>query len=104
MSQGRRSRETNTGTGEDYTLNNMKYFRDPAPDQQPDGSEERDDEFNPEDLNDSKDSNYLPLSEEEVSLGAKDFIVPEDPLDQERFKWKLIATTRSLKKKQQQIH
>ena len=27
----------------------------------------------------SKDSNYLPLSEDEVSLGDEDFIMPEDP-------------------------
>jgi hypothetical protein len=34
----------------------------------------------------------MPLSEEEISLGAKDFIVPKDPLDQECFKRQLIAT------------
>ena len=48
---------------------------------------------------DSKDSDYLPLSEEEVSLGDKDFIVPEEPAEQERFKRQLVATARSLKKK-----
>ena len=48
---------------------------------------------------DSKDSNYLPLSEDEVSLGDKDFIVPEEPTEQECFKRQLIATARSLKKK-----
>ena len=52
---------------------------------------------------DSEDSNYLLPSEDEVSLGNKDFIVPEDPLKQERFKRRLIATARSLKKKQQQL-
>ena len=31
------------------------------------------------------------------------FIVPEEPLEQERFKRQLIATARSLKKKQQQL-
>ena len=51
---------------------------------------------------DSEDSNYLPLSEDEVSLGDEDFIVPEEPVDQECFKRRLIATARSLKKKQQQ--
>ena len=45
----------------------------------------------------------MPLSEDEVSLGDKDFIVPEDPIEQERFKRRLIATARSLKKKQQQL-
>ena len=50
---------------------------------------------------DSEDRNYLPLSEDEVSLGDEDFIVPEEPAEQERFKRRLIATARSLKKKQQ---
>ena len=51
---------------------------------------------------DLEDSNYLPLSEDEVSLGNEDFIVPEEPLEQEHFKRQLIATARSLKKKQHQ--
>ena len=38
-----------------------------------------------------------------MSLGNEDFIVPEGPLEQERFKLQLIATARSLKKKQQQL-
>ena len=37
-----------------------------------------------------------------MSLGDEDFIMPEEPLEQERFKRRLIATARSLKKKQQQ--
>ena len=37
-----------------------------------------------------------------MSLG-EDFIVPEEPLEQECFKRQLIATARSLKKKQQQL-
>ena len=52
---------------------------------------------------DSEDSNYLPLSEDEVSLGDEEFIVPEEPIEQEHFKRRLIATARSLKKKQQQL-
>ena len=35
---------------------------------------------------DSEDSNYLPLSEDEASLGTEDFTVPEEPLEQERYK------------------
>ena len=50
-----------------------------------------------------EDSNYFPLSEDEVSLGDEDFIMPEEPLEQEHFKRWLIATARSLKKKQQQL-
>ena len=30
---------------------------------------------------DSEESNYLPPSEDEVSLGDEDFIVPEEPLE-----------------------
>ena len=45
----------------------------------------------------------MPLSEDEVSLGNEEFIVPEDPVKQERFKRRLIATANSLKKRQQQL-
>ena len=38
-----------------------------------------------------------------MSLGNGNFIMPEEPLEQERFKRRLIATARSLKKKQQQL-
>ena len=45
----------------------------------------------------------MPFSEDEVSLGDEEFIVPEDPVEQECFKHRLIATAKSLKKKQQQL-
>ena len=45
----------------------------------------------------------MPLSEDEVSLGDEEFIVPEDPIEQEHFKHRLMATANSLKKKQQQL-
>ena len=45
----------------------------------------------------------MPLSKDEVSLGDGEFIVPEDPIEQERFKRQLIATAKSLKKKHQQL-
>ena len=45
----------------------------------------------------------MPLSEDEVSLGDEEFVVPEDPVEQERFKRRLMATAHSLKKKQQQL-
>ena len=41
---------------------------------------------------DSEDNNYIPLSEDEVSPGTEDFIMPEEPLEKERFKRQLIAT------------
>ena len=45
--------------------------------------------------------NYMTPSEDEVSLSDDKFGVPEDPMEQERFKRRLMATARSLKKKQQ---
>ena len=45
----------------------------------------------------------MPPSEDEVSLRDDEFGVPEDPVEQERFKRRLMATARSLKKKQQQL-
>ena len=45
----------------------------------------------------------MPLSEDEVSLGDEEFIMPEDPIEQERFKRRLIAIAKNLKKKQQQL-
>ena len=56
---------------------------------------------NTADNEDLEDINYLPVSKEDVSLGNDDFIVPEEPLEQERFKRRLIATAWSLEKKQQ---
>ena len=43
----------------------------------------------------------MPPSEDEASLD--EFVVPEDPFEQERFKSRLMATASSLKKKQQQL-
>ena len=43
----------------------------------------------------------MPLSQDEESLGDEEFIMPEDHVEQERFKRRLMATTNSLKKKQQ---
>ena len=51
----------------------------------------------------SEEDNYMPISEDEASLGNEEFIVPEDPVEQERFKRRLMATANSLKKKQQQL-
>ena len=50
-----------------------------------------------------EDDNYMPPSEDEASLDDDEFVVPEDPVEQERFKCRLIATANSLKKKQQQL-
>src|SRR4051812_4695263 len=45
----------------------------------------------------------MPPSEDEASLDDDEFVVREDPVEQERFKRRLIATANSLKKKQQQL-
>ena len=45
----------------------------------------------------------MPPSEDEASIDNDEFVVLEDPVEQERFKRRLIATTNSLKKKQQQL-
>ena len=46
-----------------------------------------------------EDDNYMPPSEDEASLDDVKFVVPEDPVEQERFKRRLMATVSSLKKK-----
>ena len=45
----------------------------------------------------------MPPSEDEASLNDDEFVVPEDPIEQERFKRRLMAMASSLKKKQQQL-
>ena len=45
----------------------------------------------------------MPNDPDDENLNNEDFIMPETPLEQERFKRQLIATARSLKKKQQQL-
>ncbi|KAE8782117.1 hypothetical protein D1007_44497 [Hordeum vulgare] len=57
----------------------------------------------PEDLDDSEDNNYVPPIKEDEILRDEDFIVPEDPLDQELFRQHLIATPRRLQIKQRQV-
>ena len=42
----------------------------------------------------------MPPSEDKASLDDDEFVVPEDPVEQERFKRRLIVTENSLKKKQ----
>ena len=36
----------------------------------------------------------MPLSEDKVSLGDEEFIVPVEPVEQERFKRRLMATAK----------
>ena len=46
-------------------------------------------------------NNYTPPSEDEVSLDNDEFGVPEDPVEQVRFRRRLIATAKSLQRKQE---
>ena len=46
-----------------------------------------------------EDDNCMPPSEDEASLDDDEFVVPKDPVEQERFKRRLMATASSLKKK-----
>ena len=48
-----------------------------------------------------EDDNYMPPSENEASLDDDEFVMPEDPVEQKCFQRRLMATARSLKKKQQ---
>ena len=45
----------------------------------------------------------MPPSGDEASLDDDEFVVPEDPVEQECFKSRLMAMANSLKKKQQQL-
>ena len=101
-SKSRRSKDSNTGTGEDNTPEGAEDNEDPV-DAATEQDEREDGQVSPGKQathEDSKDSSYLPLFEDEASLGTEDFIVPEEPLEQERFKRQLVATAMSLKKKQ----
>ena len=104
-SKSRREKDSDTGTRENNTpddAEDKEYPVEPTSEQ----DEREDERVSPDEQavnEDSEDSNYLPLSEDEVSLGNEDFIMPEEPLEQQRFKQWLIAIARSLKKKQQQL-
>ena len=100
-SKSHRRKDSNTSIGDDNTPDGAEDREDP--DEQTAEQDDREDgQVSPDEQainDDSEGSTYLPLSEDETSLGNKDFIVPEEPLEQERFKRQLITTARSLKKK-----
>ena len=99
-SKPRHSKDGNIGTGENSTPGDAENNEDPvgatSKQEKHDNRQDNPDEQAIED--DSEDDSYRPPSKEETSLGNEDFIVPEDPLEQERFKLQLIATARSVKK------
>ena len=96
------SKSSDTRIGDNNTPDSAEDDDNPL---QPD-LERKDEQASPPEQaanGESEDDNYMPLSEDEASLGNEEFIVPEDPVEQERFKCRLIATANSLKKKQQQL-
>ena len=101
-SKPRHSKNSDTGTRDNSTPDDAEDENNPA---QPSFEEARqeDGQAIPDEQamnEDSEDDNYMPLSEDEVSLGDKEFIMPKDPVEQERFKHQLIAAAKILKKKQ----
>src|SRR3954469_6733353 len=95
-SKSRQSKNSDTGTGDNNTL-------DSAEDNslQQDSAQEDGEASPPERAADREveDDNYMPPSENEASLDGDEFVVPEDPVEQERFKRRLMATVNSLNKK-----
>ena len=100
-SKSRHSKTSDTGTRDNSTPDDAEDKNNPT---QPSFEQARqeDGQVSPDKQamdGDSEDDNYMPLSEEKSSLGDEEFIVPEDPIEQEPFKRRLIATAKSLKKK-----
>ena len=100
--KSRQSKSGDIGTGDNNTPDSAEDNNNPL---QQDLEQEDEGASSPERAADGEeeDDNYMPPSEDEASLGDGEFAVPEDPVEQERFKRRLIATANSLKKKQQQL-
>ena len=99
-SKSRHSKNSDTDTRDNNTPDSAEDDDNPL---QPDLEREDEQASPPEQAADgeTEDDNYMPFSEDEVSLSDEEFIVPEDPVEQERFKRRLIATAKSLKRKQE---
>ena len=96
-SRPRPSKSSDTGTRDNNAANSAEDEDNPL---QP-GFVRKDGLASPKEQaadGESEDDNYMPLSDDEASLGDEEFTVPEDPVEQERFKRRLIATAKSLKK------
>ena len=99
-SKSRQSKSGDTGTGDNNTPDSAEDNHNPLQhdveleDEQASPLEQAAD-------GEPEEDNYMPLSEDEASLDDEEFIMPEDPVEQECFKRRLIATGSSLKKKQQ---
>ena len=97
-SKSRQSKIGDTGTGDNNTPDSAEDGNNPL---QHDLGQEDGEASPPERTADgeAEDDNYMPPFEDEASLDDDEFTVPEDPVEQERFKRRLMATTNSLKKK-----
>ena len=95
-SKSRHSKNGDSGTGD----NNTPESAEDNPLQQ--DSAQEDAEASPHERaadEEVEEYNYTPPSEDEASLDDDEFVVPEDPIEQESFKRRLMATANSLKKK-----
>ena len=101
-SKSRQSKSGDTGTGDNSTPDSAEDDDNPL---QQDLEREDGEASPPERAADgeAEDDNYMPPSEDEVSLDDDEFVVPEDPIEQERFQRRFMATANSLKKKHQQL-
>ena len=101
-SKSRQSKSGDPCTGDNSTPDSAEDDNNPL---QQDLGQEDGEASPPERATDgeAEDDNYMPPSEDEASLDDDEFVVPEDPVEQERFKRRLIATANTLKKKQQQL-
>ena len=79
-SKSRHSKSSDTGTRDNNTPDSAEDDGNPL---QPDLEREDEQASPPEQAADgeSEDDNYMPLSEEEVSLGDEEFVMPEDPVE-----------------------
>ena len=98
-SKSRQSKSGDTSTGDNNTPDSAEDNKNPL---QQELDQEDEGASSPERAagGEGEDDNYMPPSEDEASLGDDEFAMPEDPVEQERFKRRLIATTNILKKKQ----
>ena len=101
-SKSRQSKSGDTGTGDNNTPDSAEDNNNPLQqdlEQEDEGASSLERAAGGEE----EDDNHMPPSEDEASLDDDEFVVPEDPVEQERFQCRLMATASCLKKKQQQL-
>ena len=94
-SKSRHSKNGDSGTGDNNTPESVEDNPLPQDSAQEDAEASPHERAADEEV---EDDNYIPPSEDEASLNDDEFVVPEDPVEQERFKRRLLATTSSLEK------